>query len=223
MASAERALVEENRRLRSHNARLVRENQDLRNRISELEARLENSRRTGKRQAAPFSKGAPTPAPKRPGRRRGAAHGRHGHRRAPAHVDEVLDAPLPACCPHCDGALEEHRVEPQYHTELPPVRPHITRFDVHVGQCQRCQRRIGPRWFYFARLTFAAVKEHGRPYDTSPKRIETAPVQPVAFVLLITDLVESGFRPDSSRLVRPDRRSPNFFSDQPTDEQRLVA
>ena len=44
-----------------------------------------------KRQAAPFSKGPPKRQPKKPGRKRGAAHGRHGHRPppAPGRVDEV--------------------------------------------------------------------------------------------------------------------------------------
>ena len=47
-------------------------------RISELEKLLEESRRAGKRQAAPFRKGEPSDEPKRPGRKSGDAHGRHG-------------------------------------------------------------------------------------------------------------------------------------------------
>jgi len=43
----------------------------LEERISELEAALEESRRGGKRQAAPFSKGAPKADPKKPGRKKG--------------------------------------------------------------------------------------------------------------------------------------------------------
>jgi hypothetical protein len=54
-----------------------------RDRIVELERALEDSRRGGKRQAAPFSKGDPKPAPKTPGRKSGDRHGRHGHRMAP--------------------------------------------------------------------------------------------------------------------------------------------
>jgi len=64
-------------------------------RIRELEAALEESRRAGKRQASPFSKGEPKPDPKRPGRKSGEAHGRHGHRMEPAGpADRELDAPL---------------------------------------------------------------------------------------------------------------------------------
>jgi hypothetical protein len=53
-------------------------------RIKELEAALEEARRAGKRQASPFSKGAPKENPGRPGRKPGEGHGRHGHRMAPA-------------------------------------------------------------------------------------------------------------------------------------------
>ena len=59
------------------------------------------ARRAGKRQSAPFSKGEPKDEPATPGRKRGDAHGRHGHRMAPADVDRSLDAPLPDQCPHC--------------------------------------------------------------------------------------------------------------------------
>jgi hypothetical protein len=56
---------------------------DQATRIGELERALEDSRRGGKRQAAPFSKGEPTASPKTPGRKSGADHGRHGHRATP--------------------------------------------------------------------------------------------------------------------------------------------
>ena len=141
MASAKRVAGGNCRRC----ARLEAENARLRQRVRKLEEQLEASRRAGKRQAAPFSKGVPKACPRRPGRRAGEAHGRHGHRLVPEHVDEVLDAALPACCPHCAGTLDEERVEHQYHTELPPVRPHVTRFDVHIGQCRRCGARLQGR------------------------------------------------------------------------------
>lgn len=147
VASAERvaALEHDNRRLRRRCARLERDNARLREELARLKEQLEASRRAAKRQAAPFSKGPPKPNPRRPGRRAGPAHGRHAHRTLPTHVDEQLDAPLPACCPRCQGPLEEQRIVAQYHTELPPVRPHVTRFDVHVGRCRRCGARVQGR------------------------------------------------------------------------------
>lgn len=52
-------------------------------RITEFERLLSESRRSGKRQAAPFSKGDPREEPARPGSAAASAHGRHGHRMAP--------------------------------------------------------------------------------------------------------------------------------------------
>ena len=83
-------------------------------RITELEKLLEESRRSGKRQAAPFSKGDPAEEPKRPGRKKGDRHGRHGHRMAPVGpVDRELSAPLPACCADCGGAIRFEREDEQ--------------------------------------------------------------------------------------------------------------
>jgi len=115
-------------------------------RIAELEALLEASRRSGKRQAAPFSKGDPTGEPKRPGRKSGESHGRHGHRFAPVGpIDRELEAPLPTCCPHCGGEVELERVAEQYQTDLPPGRPTTTRFKIGVGRCKSCRRRLQGR------------------------------------------------------------------------------
>lgn len=127
------------------NRRLVHENQRLRDENARLTGLLEQARRAGKRQAAPFSKGRPTAEPRQPGRRAGAAYGRTAHRIVPKHVDEVVAVPLPARCPRCGAAVEPLRIAPQYHVELPPVRPHVTRFDVAIGQCRHCRRRVQGR------------------------------------------------------------------------------
>lgn len=103
------------------------------------------ARRAGKRQAAPFSKGAPTPQPRSAGRRPGRQHGGHAHRRPPAQIDETLDAPLPSQCPHCGGDVEETRVASQVQEDLPVVRQHVRRFTVHVGACRACGRRVQGR------------------------------------------------------------------------------
>jgi hypothetical protein len=99
--------------------RLQRENERLRRKVEQLEKELEAARRAAKRQAAPFSKGAPSTAPKVAGRRAGSRHGRHGHRPPPVHIDETIDVPLPDACPQCGGALAETRVADQMQEELP--------------------------------------------------------------------------------------------------------
>ena len=147
-----RKLRAHNRRLRQHNSRLERckvrlerERAKLREKLGSLKELLDKQRRAGKRQAAPFSKGPPRAQPRRPGRRAGAAYGRKAYRPAPDHVDETFDAPLPQCCPHCQGAIDEIEVRAQHQTDLPPVTPRVTRFEVHIGQCTRCGRRVQGR------------------------------------------------------------------------------
>lgn len=124
-----------------------REIADLRQRIAELEKHLEQRDRAGKRQAAPFSKNAPKPKPKRPGRQSGPAHGDHGHRPPPPAevIDEVLEAPLPEACPHCGGAIaEDPTVDEQFQTDI-PTQPVRRKFRIHKGCCQRCRRRVRGR------------------------------------------------------------------------------
>jgi len=112
-------------------------------RIDELTRSLEEVRRAGKRQAAPFSKGNPKQAPKRPGRKSGEAHGRHGHRPLPdREPDRTLDAPLPACCPDCGGQVLHERDADQFQLDVPEIRPTLTRFKVAVGRCGECKRRV---------------------------------------------------------------------------------
>src|SRR5947209_9591159 len=139
-------LRQENERLRQDNERLQQDNERLQGELHQARAELDQARRQSKRQAAPFSKGPPKPHPKRPGRKAGPAHGRHGHRLPPApeHIDEVLDAPLPDACPHCGGSVRPIEVTPQYQTEI-PRRPLIRQFNVHVGSCQGCGRRVQGR------------------------------------------------------------------------------
>jgi transposase len=114
-------------------------------RITELEKLLSDSRRGGKRQAAPFSKGNPTDTPKPVGRKSGKQHGRHAHRVVPAIVDRELDALLPAACPCCGGKLIASGSAEQFQTDLGVPAPVTVRFNVRVGHCRDCGRRVQGR------------------------------------------------------------------------------
>jgi len=46
---------------------------------------------------------------------------------APPDPDRTIDAPLPACCPHCGDEVDFERWAEQYQTELPELRPIVTR------------------------------------------------------------------------------------------------
>jgi transposase len=140
------SILEEVRQLRAQVEQLRQENERLRRELEAARAGLDQAQRQSKRQAAPFSKGPPKPQPKKPGRKSGEAHGRHGHRLppGPAAVAEVLEAPLPEACPRCGGSIRETAVAAQYQTEI-PRRPLIRRFNVHVGCCCGCGRRVQGR------------------------------------------------------------------------------
>ena len=135
-------LQRQNDRLQRQNDRLQRQNDRLQHRIDHLEQQLAAARRAGHRQAAPFAKDRPQGRGGRPGRRPGAEYGRHGCRPRPTRVDETHAAPVPAACPDCGGAVEVTRVASQYQEELPVVRPVVRRFDIEVGHCSQCQRRV---------------------------------------------------------------------------------
>jgi transposase len=132
--------------LRQENQRLRRDNERLQRDLEQARAERDQARRQSKRQAAPFAKGPPKPQPRRPGRKAGPAHGRHGHRLPPApdRIDEVLEAPLPDACPDCGGCVQPAEVRPQYQTEI-PRRPLVRQFNVHVGHCADCGRRLQGR------------------------------------------------------------------------------
>ena len=141
---AERLQLEKSRLQRKSN-RLQRENDRLKQEVERLKRQLDEARRAGRRQAAPFAKDRPQGRGRRPGRRPGAAYGRHGCRRRPTQVDETHAAPVPAACPDCGGTVEVTRVASQYQEELPAVRPVVRRFDIEVGHCSQCRRRVQGR------------------------------------------------------------------------------
>jgi transposase len=118
---------------------------DLEARIILLEQKLEAALRSGKRQAAPFSRGLPKLDPKRPGRKSGEDYGTKAFRGVPPVIDEIHDAPLPRRCPRCGGRqFIDPSVEHQYQVEI-PRRPIYRQFNVAVAYCTCCGRRVQGR------------------------------------------------------------------------------
>ena len=113
--------------------------------VGQLTRLLDEARRAGKRQAAPFSKGDPKPDPKTSGRKAGKAYGKRAGRAVPDRADRELDAPLPSSCPDCGGTVVGDGVHEQWVCEVPKCEPVVTRFHVHVGRCSGCARRVQGR------------------------------------------------------------------------------
>jgi transposase len=132
--------------LLDENIRLRKQLQQLTRQVAKLTALLDEVRREGKRQAAPFRKhDQPVGEPKKPGRKPGKRYGRHAHRSIPPRIDETYDVPLPERCPRCHGQhLSETHVAKQYQTEI-PRRAIYRQFDVHVGACDDCGQAVEGR------------------------------------------------------------------------------
>ncbi len=131
--------------LLADNQRLNHEVEDLKAQVRQLTAQLQEALRASKRQAGPFSKGPPKDDPKPPGRKPGKDYGTKAHRPIPPQPpDQIIDVPLPDSCPDCGGSTAEDHTAQQYQTEI-PRKPFIRRFDLHIGHCRRCGKRIQPR------------------------------------------------------------------------------
>ncbi|MGH9892690.1 MAG: IS66 family transposase [bacterium] len=114
-------------------------------RIAELERLLDQRTRDAKRQAAPFSKGAPTANPQKPGRKPGPDYGTQAFRALPqGPPDQIIDVKAPKRCPSCGGSIRETHVAQQFQIEI-PRRATLRRFDLHIGECMCCGQRMQPR------------------------------------------------------------------------------
>jgi transposase len=146
---------------------LCAELDELKAENTRLRELLDQAYRDGKRQAAPFSKGAPKAKPKRRGRKSGKDHGRHAHRQPPDHVDEECDANLPGCCPRCghDRIREEpDEMERVWETDIPPVRPHVRQTTIHVGYCEDCGKKVRGRHPFQTSTATGAAASHVGPH-----------------------------------------------------------
>lgn len=64
----------------------------------------------------------------------------------PDRVNRVVDVPLPHACPHCGGEVEPVRVAYRYREDFPQPQPNDSAcYEVHIGRCRGCGRRIQPR------------------------------------------------------------------------------
>jgi len=109
--------------------------------IADLQAKLDELTRSGKRSAAPFSKQTRAKNPKRPGRKPG--QGLFKTRESPP-AEQLSEPPIDVpvaetCCSGCGGELALDHVEDASITDLPEVvTPRVRLFRVAVHRCARC-------------------------------------------------------------------------------------
>ena len=118
---------------------------ELQRQNAALRAAIDELKRDGKQQAAPFSKGSRVAEPKRPGRKPGS--GTFRYREAPL-PEAVTERPVDVqvsldACPACGGPLAEQRVDLASRTELPErPQPQVTRYRVWVCRCTVCGTQV---------------------------------------------------------------------------------
>jgi len=135
----------------SSTEKLEKENKSLREQlekalaeIERLRKELEEALRSLKRQAAPFSKGDPKPAPKPPGRKPGAGYGERASRPVPARVDQQIAVSLPTNSLCCGARVIYEDTKPQYQEDIVRLTV-VRRFDVQIGRCACCGRYVQGR------------------------------------------------------------------------------
>jgi transposase len=132
-------LTEEQQLLQRENRRLVRRLAKVEQQNRQLRQGLDEARREQQRQANPFRRGkTQTGKPKKPGRPK-------GHPPAlrpvptPEQIDRVINVPLHEC-PTCHVPLCDPGVVVQYQTDLPPIVPIVTQFNIETGFCPCCRQ-----------------------------------------------------------------------------------
>ena len=122
----------ENARLSRRCARLKKDNQRLR-------TELDEARRQPHRQAGVFRRKKLKKRRKRSGRR-------NGHKAdlrptpTPEQIDRVIEVPC-RLCPTCNVELVDPKINVQYQTDLPPIVPIVTQFNIESGFCPCCRQR----------------------------------------------------------------------------------
>ena len=125
-------LERDNQRLERRLARIKKDNDRLRH-------ELEETRRQGHRQAGRFRRRQLKQRKKKPGRK-------PGHKPAlrptppPERIDRVLAVPC-RLCPDCQVPLVDPKIVVQYQTDLPPIVPIVTQFNIETGWCPCCRQR----------------------------------------------------------------------------------
>lgn len=110
--------------------------------VEELTKKLEEATRSRKRQAAPFRKPSSQKKPKDLHRKSGRDAGhRVASKPIPETVDRTIEVPVNQC-PDCNVDLKDIRVEEQYQTEIPEIKPIITKFVIGLGTCPCCGNRV---------------------------------------------------------------------------------
>ena len=109
---------------------------ELERRLAELERKLAEVTRDSQRQTAKFPRRKLIPlAEQKPSGRKPGHDG--AFRAIPKQVDRTIRVPCKTC-PECRVALVDPQTRDLYQTDIPPVQPVVTKFEVQGGTCPCC-------------------------------------------------------------------------------------
>lgn len=135
-------LLSENAALRLEAAALRVTVETLTKEVAALKEQLTEAVRATKRQAAPFRRKKRKRNPKKPGRK----PGHEGSRRpTPPESHRTRHAPALEGCPDCGSDLTDCREAHNFETDIPVVRPIVTRNVFATGWCAPCGKRVASR------------------------------------------------------------------------------
>jgi transposase len=133
-------------RLRQHLEQRERDDQRLERRLarlkkdnSRLRQELDEARRQAHRQAGHFRRRKLKKRKNKPGRKAG-----HPASLRPTPPPERIDRVVPVLCPVCPDCkvpLVDPKIVVQYQTDLPPIVPIVTQFNIETGWCPCCRQR----------------------------------------------------------------------------------
>ncbi len=129
--------------LQQDQARLQRRLAKLKMHNDRLRGELDEAHRQAHRQASPFRRQKLKKRKKKPGRRRGHDADLRPTPK-PEHIDRVVNVPC-RLCPDCGVELVDPGQVVQYQTDLPPIVPIVTQFNIETGFCPCCRRRVQGR------------------------------------------------------------------------------
>jgi transposase len=124
-------------------ARLEHQIAELKAQLAQLQTRLNQNSQNSSRPPSTDPPGLKRSPPRQPsGRKRGAQPGHRRHERTlvPPHQVQQTVLCKPTACRRCGTALEGTDSEPLRHqvTELPPIEPHVTEYQLHRLVCPHC-------------------------------------------------------------------------------------
>ena len=125
------------------NARLERRCAKLKNDNRRLRRELDEAQRQTHRQANRFRRRHLKKRKKKPGRKKG-----HLANLRPMPTPEQVDRTVNVSCrvcPDCNAELVDPQTVTQFQTDLPPIVPIVTQFNIESGYCPCCRRRVQGR------------------------------------------------------------------------------